>query len=83
MKAFTLMTAFIAVFSFSHSVKAESEEIKMTDLKNNQMRAPASAEPGEAQISPEQMAAMKAQIELIKENQKKSAELMKELEADL
>ncbi len=83
MKAYTLTFLLFSQIVFSFSAVAESEEIKTTDMQNNQMRAPASTPSGDAQVSPEQLAAMKAQIELVKENQKKAEEFLKELENEL
>ncbi len=83
MKALALTSLLLSQLIFSFSLKAETEEIKITDLQNNQMRAPASVEAGEAQMSADQLKAVKAQIEIIKENQKKSEEMMKKIEGDL
>ena len=69
------------IFLNSLSVFAGSEDIKTTDLKNEEMSSALNSEPG-ATLTPEQAEALKQQIEMLKENQKKSNELLNELETE-
>jgi hypothetical protein len=62
-----------------YSLQASTAEIKTKDLNNKVVDSTTSSEEN-VTITPEQMAELKKQIEVIKENQKKAEELMKELE---
>ncbi len=81
-----MKVSFIIVLSLlllPHSIKAEDEVIKSKDLKNQELDpTAASGSDGNASITPAQAEDLKKQIETLKENQKKSQELLEELDKE-
>jgi Tfp pilus assembly protein PilO len=69
----------LILLGFSFCAQAELGDIKTTDLKNEEVSSALNSEPG-ATLNLEQAEALKKQIETLKENQKKSDELLNELE---
>lgn len=75
-----LIPVFLMVMSFP--LFAADGEIKTKDMKNNEINSMTSSDQGES-ITPEQMDKLKSDVETIKENEKKSDEMLKELDKDL
>ena len=78
---YNLMISYLLLIclGFSFCAQAEVGDIKTTDLKNEEVSSALDSEPG-ATLTLEQAEALKKQIETLKENQKKSDDLLNELE---
>lgn len=83
MKLYLILFSMIS-FSFSHPLLAADDVIKSKDYKNEQTGSVTNStnEESESTITPEQLEDMKKQVEKIKENQKKAAEFLEELDKE-
>lgn len=71
---------FFSMISLSLSTWAADEVIKSKDYKNEQTGSVTNST--ELAMSPEQLEEIKKQVEKIKENQKKAAEFLEELDKE-
>ncbi len=74
----------VCLFVLPFAVSATEEVIKSKDLKNQELDSSSSPSSGgeNATITPEQAEDLKKQIEKLKENQKKSQEILDELDKE-
>ena len=76
------MIRFLLCLCFlSSAISAEDQKIKTRDLKNIEVGDLSQVE-AEGAISPEQLAAMKRQVEIIREKQKVSEDILNEMDKE-
>lgn len=75
---------FILFFMISFPIWAADDVIKSKDYKNEQTGSLTNSteEKSESTMTPEQLEEIKKQVEKIKENQKKAAEFLEELDKE-